>query len=228
MTPWCWCLPPCGSGAVGGVPRWGGWPGARCGTPSPTAGCDSREGSLQAAPLGPDHLPQRHERLPQEVLRPEQRVLNLGAPARSPPRPSMSPTCRCPAPRPPTLCRRSHPSPGHILHSQDHPMHTLHVPWTHHVPHQNCSTSSGLILHPTATTHPPEGPISQRGRHLPSASPDAAWRDEERGEPPEARGACPTQEPPQGHSLGVPPPPAAPTTPGHLPVSPGPAALTCL
>lgn len=154
VTPWCWCLPPCGSGAVGGVPRWGGWPGARCGTPSPTAGCDSREGSLQAAPLGPDHLPQRHERLPQEVLRPEQRVLNLGAPARSPPRPSMSPTCHCPAPRPPTLCRRSHPSPGRILHSQDHPMHTLDVPWTHHVPHQSCSTSSGPILHPTATTHP--------------------------------------------------------------------------
>lgn len=106
-------------------------------------------------------------------------------------------------------------------------MHTLNVPWTHHVPHQNCSTSSGLILHPTATTHPPRDrfPSVADTYLLPVPM---RHGETKRGEPPEARGACPTQEPPQGHSLGVPPPPAAPTTPGHLPVSPGPAALTCL
>lgn len=131
------------------------------------------------------------------------------------------PTATHPVPQEPPQPRTHPAQPGsphahtpRALDPSRPPPELFHVLWSHPAPHSHHTS--------------PEGPISQRGRHLPSASPDAAWRDEERGEPPEARGACPTQEPPQGHSLGVPPPPAAPTTPGHLPVSPGPAALTCL
>lgn len=75
-----------------GVLKQGGWPGARCGTASPATGCDSREGSLQTAPLGPDHLSQCHERLPQEVLHPGTAYSILGGSSLQPPHPLIIPS----------------------------------------------------------------------------------------------------------------------------------------
>lgn len=61
-------------GSVAGVPMQRGLmrgvAGTWCGTPHCPPWGDSREGSLQAAPLGPDHLSQCHKCLSQEVLHP--------------------------------------------------------------------------------------------------------------------------------------------------------------
>ena len=160
----------------GGVP-WGRWLGTRCGTPA--LECDSRESSLQAAPLGPDHLSQRHERLPQEVLCPEHSdVRPLGSCHSTPP---PTPTPRPPSapvgpaatlsqaypeysepPRPshssePNLCpsRATPPCPGPILHPSGHPTPVLH-PQSHP---PRCVLAPSCTL-PHQASH---GPGSQGG-----------------------------------------------------------------
>lgn len=111
-----------GRGPVGGVARDMVWD-----PPHPATGCDSREGSLQASPLGPDHLPQSHECLPQEVLYPEHstvRPQGLLPPLLSTPHPPnmhMGTTNtlsqgRSKYPEPHPMSQETPPCPGPILY----------------------------------------------------------------------------------------------------------------
>lgn len=165
----------------------GGWGHDAVPAPCPATRCDSREWFLQAAPLGPNHLPQRHERLPQEVLHPEHSTMRPWGLLPQPPTthtPSSPSQCTHRTRRHPALWPHqvpwTHPMPqepptprGLILHLQDHPRCPLHMLWTHPVP-PGPSHSPGPILCPPQS-HPmcPESILHPSGHPTPILHPQS-------------------------------------------------------